>query len=221
MKVKRIPIITILILAAMMISACVSAVENEAVMEPEMHEESMDENMEEPMADFSMDEMDGAVEDKMEADNSYQQEQWYFWDLTDVNSGSVFKVADFQGKVVLVETMAIWCPKCLQQQQEVVRLHQMLGEREDFVSIGVNIDPNEDADYLRDYTQKNGFGWLYVVASDELIDRINTLYGVQYLNPPSTPMLIIDQNGVAHQLPFGIKSAEELQNALEPFMTEA
>ncbi len=165
-----------------------------------------------------MEEPEGSADVQMEANTSYLQEDWYAWDLTDINSGSVFKVADQQGKVVLVETMAIWCSNCLKQQKEVARLHDLLGGREDFVSLGVNIDPNEDADYLRSYTQDNGFDWLYVVAAPELIDRISTLYGVQYLNPPSTPMLIIDRQGVAHQLPFGIKSAEELQSALDPFL---
>ncbi len=34
-------------------------------------------------------------------------------------------------------------------------------------------------------------------------------------------MLIIDRKGVAHPLPFGIKSAEELLQALQPFLDEA
>jgi hypothetical protein len=32
-------------------------------------------------------------------------------------------------------------------------------------------------------------------------------------------MLIIDQHGEVHLLPFGRKTAEELQQALEPFLT--
>jgi thiol-disulfide isomerase/thioredoxin len=209
-----------LILSAVVLSSCAPAVEAETVMEPEVHEESMDEPAEEAMEEPAMEKADEPADVQMEADTSYQQEQWYSWDLTDINSGTVFRVSDHQGKVVLVETMAIWCSNCLKQQKEVIRLHELLGEREDFISLGLNIDPNEDADYLRSYTQDNNFDWLYVVASPELVDRISSLYGVQYLNPPSTPMLIIDRQGVAHQLPFGIKSAEELQSALDPFLNE-
>lgn len=222
MNVKRIPfvLIAMLILSAVVLSACAPVVEAEIVMEPEVHEESMDEPAEEAMEEPAMEEADEPADVQMEADISYQQEQWYSWDLTDINSGTVFRVSDYQGKVVLVETMAIWCSNCLKQQKEVIRLHELLGERDDFVSLGLNIDPNEDADYLRSYTQDNNFDWLYVVASPELVDRISSLYGVQYLNPPSTPMLIIDRQGVAHQLPFGIKSAEELQSALDPFLNE-
>ena len=65
--------------------------------------------------------------------------------------------------------------------------------------------------------KKNGFNWLYAIASKEVVDQIGALYGAQYLNPTATPMLIIDKQGNQHQLPFGIKSAEELQKALQLF----
>ena len=47
------------------------------------------------------------------------------------------------------------------------------------------------------------------------------LYGQQFLNPPSAPMFIIDRHGEVHPLPFGVKSAADLQKALEPFLNEA
>ena len=142
-------------------------------------------------------------------------------ELTDVYTGMVCRVEDFKGRVVLVETMAMWCSKCLKQQQEVARLHDLLGEREDFMGLGVDIDPNEDVPQLTEYVKRNGFDWLYVVASDELINVISDLYGAQYLNPPSTPMLIIDRQGEAHLLPFGIKSAESLLEALQPYLNDS
>ena len=77
-----------------------------------------------------------------------------------------------------------------------------MGPRDDFISLAINIDPNEDSATLQNYTQQHGFGWRYVVASEELINEISSLYGAQYLNPPSTPMLIIDKQGQAHTLPF-------------------
>jgi hypothetical protein len=51
--------------------------------------------------------------------------------------------------------------------------------------------------------------------------EIANLYGEQFLNPPSTPMLVIDRHGEAHLLPFGIKSAAELEEALKPFLDES
>jgi len=48
-----------------------------------------------------------------------------------------------------------------------------------------------------------------------MIDEISRLYGPQFLNPPSTPMVIIDKNGNPHPLGFGIKSAEDLLASLQ------
>ena len=52
----------------------------------------------------------------------------------------------------------------------------------------------------------------------ELSLQLSQLYGDQFLNPPSTPMLIVDRQGAVHPLPFGIKDAATLKAALEPFL---
>lgn len=145
---------------------------------------------------------------------------WFQADLTDVNTGQTFSLADFQGKVVLVETMAIWCSNCLRQQREVRDLHQALGERDDLVTVGLDIDANEDEASLKEYTARQGFNWIYAVAPREVASEIGRLYGDHFLNPPSTPMLIVDRRGAVHPLPFGHKTVEDLQAALEPFLGE-
>jgi hypothetical protein len=146
---------------------------------------------------------------------------WYSTPLTDVNTGAVFTIEENLGKVILVETLATWCSNCLRQQGEVAAFHDLLGERSDFLSLGIDIDVNEDIPLLKGYVQKHGFDWLYVVAKNEMIDEISALYGSQFLNPPSTPMLIIDRNGNAHTLDFGIKGAQELFDSVMPFLNES
>ena len=103
----------------------------------------------------------------------------------------------------------------------MIELHALLGERDDFVSVGLDIDPNENSAQLKQYTADNGFDWTYDVAPVELGREIANLYGSQFLNPPSTPMLIIDRQGNVHPLPFGIKSAAQLKEALDPFLQES
>jgi thiol-disulfide isomerase/thioredoxin len=144
--------------------------------------------------------------------------QFFHYQFTDANSGKEFKISDFEGKVVLVETLAQWCSNCLRQQLEVYELHRILPDRESFVSIGIDIDPNEDLDMLKQYVKTNGFNWLYGVASAEVSREIANLLGAQYLNPPSTPMFIIDQDGNIHELRFGIKKADELKAELEQYL---
>ena len=157
-----------------------------------------------------------------EAGEAMEQEvpAWFNAELTNVNTGQTFKIADFKGKVVLVETMAVWCPTCLRQQNNVQALHEALGERDDFISVALDIDPNEEADFLQGHAAKHGFDWIYAVATPEVAREIGQLYGLQFLNPPSAPMFIIDRHGAVQLLPFGVKDAQTLQEAIEPFLNE-
>lgn len=161
------------------------------------------------------------AEEAMAASEPVDLPAWYNVELTNVNTGETFKIADFHNKVVLVETMAVWCSNCLRQQREVLALHSQLGDQPDLVSVAIDIDPNEDNETLKAHTAKNGFDWVYTVAPGEVAAEIGQLYGGQFLNPPATPMLIIDRQGQAHPLEFGPKSAQSLQEALAPFLNEA
>jgi hypothetical protein len=186
----------------------------------EMGDQSDDEMMDKDDEAMSEDKGDDISDsDSMMSDqDSQMMPEWFKASLTDVNTGETFTVADFKGKVVLVETLAMWCSNCLKQQGQVKSLHDLVGARDDFVSLGLDIDPNENADALKAYTDNNGFDWVYAVAPAEVSREIGQLYGAQYLNPPSTPMLIIDRGGEVHLLPFGIKSADDLLEALQPFL---
>lgn len=145
---------------------------------------------------------------------------WFGATLNNVNSGNSFAISDFKGKVVLVETMAVWCSNCKSQQAQIKALHEALGMPEDLVSISLDIDPNENVDDLKSYVTASGFDWMYAVAPAEVSRELSNLYGAEFLNPTSTPMLIIDRHGEVHPLPFGIKSADDLMKALEPFLKD-
>jgi len=94
--------------------------------------------------------------------------EWFGFELTDVQTGETFTMDDFAGKVVLVETMAMWCPNCVVQANEVRNLHNLLG--------------NPD-----------GLEWHFAVAQPEVARALGNLYSAQYLNPPLSPALIIDR----------------------------
>jgi len=172
--------------------------------------------------DMMTDSSNGAMPaDSMPKDGMMDVPAWYSVSLTNVNTGDPFTINDLRGKVVLVETMAVWCSNCFKQQTQVKALHESLGVRDDFVSLGLDIDSNEDAAKLQGFVEQNSFDWMYAVAPTEVSREFSSLYGAQFLNPPSTPMLIIDRHGKAHPLPFGIKSADDLMQALQPFLDDA
>lgn len=143
---------------------------------------------------------------------------WYAIELTDVRTDETFSIDDFSGKVVLIETMAIWCPTCLQQQGEVRKLHELLGTPADLVSISLDVDLHEDAAELKAYALEHDLGWRTAVAPVVLARALGNLYSAQFLNPPLAPMLLIDRDGRAIQLPFGVKSAEALRGFVDPYL---
>ena len=191
---------------------------------PEAMMEKSADTMMESTPDAMMESTPDAMMDKssdMSSDDAMMElPAWFSAALPDAAMGDNFMVQDFKGKVVLVETMAMWCPTCLRQQKEVQALHDLLGQRDDFISVGIDIDLNENLADLKAYTAKNGFDWTYTVATADVAREIGNLYGQQFLNPPSAPMFIIDRHGEVHPLPFGVKSAADLQKALEPFLND-
>ena len=144
---------------------------------------------------------------------------WYDIELTDVTTGQTFTINDFAGKVVLVEAMAEWCPTCIEQQREIRKLHERLGSADDVVSVSLDIDVHEDGPSLKSYAEALGNDWRYAVAPLEVARALGNLYSAEYLNPPYSPMLLIDRHGVATSLPYGVKTSDFLLTTLEPYLT--
>ncbi len=143
---------------------------------------------------------------------------WFDMELTDAVSGETFTMSDFAGKVVLVETMAMWCPNCLVQANEVRKMHEALGNPKDLISVSLDVDTNEDAATLKKYVEEYGYDWRFAVAPLLVARALGNRYSAQYLNPPISPMLLIDREGEVHLLEYGFKSAEALQEFVEPFL---
>jgi cytochrome oxidase Cu insertion factor (SCO1/SenC/PrrC family) len=145
---------------------------------------------------------------------------WFSVRMTDVNTGKAFTIHDFAGKVVLVDTMATWCPTCQGEMSQIQDLLRTLGIGTDLVAVSLDVDPNEDATLLKKFATQNGFGWRVAIAPAEVGQFLAKNYDVDYLNPPLQPMLFIDRQGGVYGLPFGTKSASSLQQTLEPYLTQ-
>jgi cytochrome oxidase Cu insertion factor (SCO1/SenC/PrrC family) len=145
---------------------------------------------------------------------------WFDMELTDVQTGETFTMNDYAGKVVLLETMAIWCPNCVVQANEVRNLQELLGNPADLISVTLDVDFNEDEASLKEYASGYGFDWHFAVAPLLVARALGNLYTAQYLNPPLSPMLIIDRDGNVHHLEYGLKEAETLQKSVEPYLAK-
>ena len=186
-----------LVIAVLFLSAC-GAAATEAPISAAVEEMSVSETMEAVVSE---------TEDPAPP-------AWFSAEMKDVVSGETFTLNDFAGKVVLLETMATWCPTCLKQANEVKALKEMLADQDDVVLLSLDVDLNEDEDVLKNYTTQGGFDWRFAVAPLEVQRELGNLYTADLLNPPLAPMLIIDQQGDVFGLPNGLKGAEALYKTL-------
>ena len=134
---------------------------------------------------------------------------WKEIDLKDVITGETFKISDFKGKPIFVETMAVWCPLCTRQQIQIQIMANELGDS--VVHVSIDTDLNENEAKLKDYAARQGFDWPFVIdpqgrVGKQLVDK----FGFNAVNPPSTPVIFIDENFNERILRFGIKSSDEL-----------
>jgi thiol-disulfide isomerase/thioredoxin len=186
---------------------------DEAMMKPTDEAMMSDDAMMKPTDDHMGESADGAMMKPTDDAMMNIGPAWLDIELTDVNSGQAFKLADFKGQVVLVEGMAAWCTSCLRQQRELVKLHEAIGEAA--ISVAIDVDLNENAALLKRHSETNGFNWRYAVGTPELIEALAAEFGNRFLNPPSVPMFLLDKEGGVHLLDFGHKSVEYLTQQIE------
>ena len=135
---------------------------------------------------------------------------WAVATLTDVTTGGQFRVADLaaEGKVVFVETMAIWCSNCLSQQQAATTaLSQLDPARVAWVAI--DVETSEDAAALARYREQHGFPFQYVISSPDLSRALAADFGDVVLSPPSVNVIVLGTDGQVTYL-LGHHSAADI-----------
>jgi cytochrome oxidase Cu insertion factor (SCO1/SenC/PrrC family) len=141
------------------------------------------------------------------------QPAWADIKLKNVNTGKTFTISDFEGKPVLLETFAVWCSTCTKQQKEIKRLHEELGDS--FVSITLDVDPNESERLVKKHASKYGFDWYYAVAPPEMTRLLIDQFGTTVVNAPAAPIILLSENYEARLLKRGVKTSEELKLEIE------
>lgn len=141
---------------------------------------------------------------------------WRDTELTDIATGETFRISDFEGTTVMMESFAVWCPTCLRQQKEV----QEYRLNEDNVNVTVihislDTDPNEDEEQVREYLGDNGFDWYFAIAPPEMTQSLIDELGSEVVVAPSAPIVLICEDQSARLMSRGVKSPEDIQEELE------
>jgi peroxiredoxin len=148
--------------------------------------------------------------DEKTAAHNVNPAPWMDTVLKDVKTGSNFKISDFKGKNILLESFAVWCPTCTKQQKELQKLHGIPG----IEIIELDTDPNEDEAKVLEHINKNDFQGLYAVAPKSLSDALVEEFGLGVVSAPSAPVILICKEGSTRFLKRGVKSAESLKEEI-------
>jgi hypothetical protein len=134
---------------------------------------------------------------------------WATAQLVDVSTGGPFRIADHAGKVIVIETMAIWCTNCRRQQGDVQAALRRLPSGS-VVYVVLDTEPSENGQSLAAYRERNGFEGRYAIAGAQVARALAAEFGDQVLNPPSTPMILVGVDGRVTLTDFGHKSPDEI-----------
>lgn len=127
------------------------------------------------------------------------------FDAKDIR-GNTVRLADLNGKVVLLDFWATWCGPCLGELPHVKRVHTDFANRDDFVLIGISLDADGIA--LLDSLEANGIDWPQVCGLAEFDDPVPRLYNVRGI--PDTYLLDREGRIVARGL-----RGDELHDAVK------
>jgi thiol-disulfide isomerase/thioredoxin len=123
--------------------------------------------------------------------------------------GHRFRLADYQGKVVLVNFWATWCPPCRKEIPELVGWQREYGGR-GLQVIGITYPPQRRTE-VRKFTQKAGVN--YPVALGTKATKL--LFTLSQTLPMT---VVIDSKGNVRDVIEGIVFPEEFAQKIKPLL---
>jgi thiol-disulfide isomerase/thioredoxin len=153
-----------------------------------------------------------AVDEPVTSDQPVSTESelpaWQSLEIVDVD-GVSFTLADCIGTPVLVELFATWCSTCRQQLPKTQEAAVTMGDQAAVIALSVETDLDPQA--VAEYAEVNAFPDIrFAVLTPELLAAFVEEFGNTAANPPSTPKIVIDANGIAGEMTTGQESTDEL-----------
>jgi thiol-disulfide isomerase/thioredoxin len=97
------------------------------------------------------------------------------WALKDLG-GKTLKLADFRGKWVLVNFWATWCPPCLAEIPDLVKLTRDRPDN-DVIVIGIALGYHNSKDVI-DFVQKQAIPYPVVLGNEDIAGEFGGLVGL-------------------------------------------
>ncbi|HET6979007.1 MAG TPA: TlpA disulfide reductase family protein [Pyrinomonadaceae bacterium] len=130
------------------------------------------------------------------------------FELKDIN-GRVVRSRDYQGKVVLINFWATWCPPCRAEMPDLVRLQREHG-KDGLQIIGITYPP-ESKSRVRAFARKLKVNYPIVLGTRELKARFSSDE-----NLPLT--VVINRDGKVSDIISGILLRQEVDEKIKPLL---
>jgi thiol-disulfide isomerase/thioredoxin len=104
--------------------------------------------------------------------------------------GQRVSLSQHQGKPVLINFWASWCPPCRQEMPTFQEIHQEYGDQ--VIILAVNATSTDNLENVREFVSETGVSFPILLDSDGLIQKS---YGITAL--PTT--IFVDTNGVVYE----------------------
>jgi thiol-disulfide isomerase/thioredoxin len=127
-------------------------------------------------------------------------------------AGKALSLADYKGKVLLIDFWATWCGPCMQEMPNVVEAYKKFNAK-GFEIVGISLDNEKSIERMDDVMKSKGMTWRQFADGKGWQNEISQLYGVQSI--PATYLL--DRNGKVHRM--NLRGAD-LHKAVEKLLAE-
>ena len=131
------------------------------------------------------------------------------------DNGLHAQIADYRGKVVLLDFYATSCEPCRYEMPRLVALHQRL-ESQGLQVIGLNVGGADDHEQVPEFAKEFGIQFPLAIPDDEFV---NEYLGLNQ-NIPQT--FVIDRQGrvVKRFIGYSEESAEELDRIIQATLAQ-
>lgn len=137
-----------------------------------------------------------------EAIGSTEENRAPSFELESIGGGEPLRLADYDGKVRLVDFWAIWCKPCVQELPMLQGLQDRYGA-DGFQMIGV-YHSDEQPDEVRAFLDERGISYPQAIGNDDVADAFGGILGL-----PAA--FLIDREGRIVQRYGGEKVAKKLE----------